>query len=448
MPPLTAGDLLTLQITLDHVEPPIWRRVVLPAELSVADLHQVIQAVMGWQDLHDHELWLRDGRCLRPAAEDASEEAASPCGGGTPEDEEDSEHEVTLRAVFPRPGASAVYVYDLEDDWTHTVERLDDTPATDMLTTRCIGGARACPPEGSGGPWCYEDLLDDPGEFDPEAFDPGAATQALLALDLKPATPETPVTFEEVLAMLDGSEHDGGALDLMVRRAAFQMANAGRIDRSLVVLAAALTALPGRIRRAVEALLPPLTPLVEGDLSAWRACFRQLTGDPEDTSTRVAHATLLDLLMSALWPFEPLDLDDLPELPERDEEAPTVAEALALHDLERLRTIAHTIGLPALALPEAALRDALAERLSNPITLQHAIDTLDPEARALHADLMRLDQPTLDESLLLLTREDPPALGFEDCSPAGRLQRAGLLYRYAAQGDDGQWYAEALALSV
>ena len=59
----------------------------------------------------------------------------------------------------------------------------------------CVGGARACPPEDVGGVWGYADFVEairDPanerheellewvgGSFDPEAFDPAAATKEM-----------------------------------------------------------------------------------------------------------------------------------------------------------------------------------------------------------------------------------------------------------------------------
>jgi hypothetical protein len=59
----------------------------------------------------------------------------------------------------------------------------------------CVEGARACPPEDVGGVWGYQEFLEaitDPehedhdgllewagGSFDPEAFDPAAATREM-----------------------------------------------------------------------------------------------------------------------------------------------------------------------------------------------------------------------------------------------------------------------------
>ena len=49
-PPL----LLWLKLLLRDVHPAVWRRVRLADSLSIADLHRVIQLLMGWDDDHLH----------------------------------------------------------------------------------------------------------------------------------------------------------------------------------------------------------------------------------------------------------------------------------------------------------------------------------------------------------------------------------------------------------
>ncbi|WP_391206711.1 plasmid pRiA4b ORF-3 family protein [Psychrobacillus sp. L4] len=39
-------------ITLEEVEPSVWRRFVIPAETTFKRLHDTIQFAMGWQDAH------------------------------------------------------------------------------------------------------------------------------------------------------------------------------------------------------------------------------------------------------------------------------------------------------------------------------------------------------------------------------------------------------------
>jgi hypothetical protein len=43
-----------MTVTLDGVEPAVWRRVRVPADYTLDRLHDVIQIVMGWQDNHLH----------------------------------------------------------------------------------------------------------------------------------------------------------------------------------------------------------------------------------------------------------------------------------------------------------------------------------------------------------------------------------------------------------
>ena len=49
IPPPTA--IYQLKITLKDIKPPIWRRVLVPDNFLLGDLHIVIQQVMGWQRL-------------------------------------------------------------------------------------------------------------------------------------------------------------------------------------------------------------------------------------------------------------------------------------------------------------------------------------------------------------------------------------------------------------
>ena len=39
-----------LRISLDEITPSIWRRVVVPASITLDLLHDVFQVVMGWED--------------------------------------------------------------------------------------------------------------------------------------------------------------------------------------------------------------------------------------------------------------------------------------------------------------------------------------------------------------------------------------------------------------
>ena len=50
----SATDVVSLKVTLRGVKPPIWRRLLMPGTMTLGDLHQAIQAAMGWRDCHLH----------------------------------------------------------------------------------------------------------------------------------------------------------------------------------------------------------------------------------------------------------------------------------------------------------------------------------------------------------------------------------------------------------
>jgi len=174
----TAPKALDFQVTLQHVEPPIWRRIRLPAAASMWDLHVAIQDAMGWFDCHLHQFIVgdpRDGHFI-----------------GIPTDMDPDEiepgWEVPMQEIFTEVGSKVVYEYDFGDGWTHVVELVDQvTTGRAIRKPRCLAGERACPPEDCGGPYGYPDLLAAlrdpshpeheamvewaPAGFDPEHFD-------------------------------------------------------------------------------------------------------------------------------------------------------------------------------------------------------------------------------------------------------------------------------------
>ena len=50
-----ASTVYQLRIELRGVKPKVWRRIVVSGSLTLAKLHRVIQAAMGWSDSHLHE---------------------------------------------------------------------------------------------------------------------------------------------------------------------------------------------------------------------------------------------------------------------------------------------------------------------------------------------------------------------------------------------------------
>lgn len=150
---------IQIRITLTDVAPPVWRRVQVPETVTLAALHDIIQAAMGWQDSHLHAFEVNNRRY---AGGIQLEGGMGPFG-----ERVYNEANLRLRTVVERGVESFSYIYDFGDDWHHEIriERANDGPDTGHLP-RLLDGEGACPPEDVGGPPGYEMLLEalaDPG---------------------------------------------------------------------------------------------------------------------------------------------------------------------------------------------------------------------------------------------------------------------------------------------
>ncbi|MCA2216978.1 plasmid pRiA4b ORF-3 family protein [Jidongwangia harbinensis] len=172
-----------IKVSLRDAEPPIWRRLEVPGDTNLAELHRIIQVAFGWDDCHLHVFETPYG-AFGVADRELGHRAEKP---------------VTLEQVAPDAGAQVRYRYDFGDDWELdiVVEKLLDRQAVGY--PRCTAGRRAAPPEDCGGIWGYADLVDiisDPAhpqhrerlewlglpsadDFRPARFDPAEVTGLL-----------------------------------------------------------------------------------------------------------------------------------------------------------------------------------------------------------------------------------------------------------------------------
>lgn len=176
-----------IKVTLENIEPPVWRRIEVPGDVTLARLHAIIQRVMGWEDYH---MW--SFQVGKIEYQTGSGEMFDFGGGPRP----CSPAGTTLEQATEGRRITFRYWYDFGDDWFHAlkVERVAG-PEPGAIYPRCLEGARACPPEDCGGPWGYRNFLDavtNPkhpeheemlewigGEWDAEAFDVGAVNKAI-----------------------------------------------------------------------------------------------------------------------------------------------------------------------------------------------------------------------------------------------------------------------------
>lgn len=174
-----------LKVTLGDVAPAVWRRILVPADITLFRLHEILQSAMPWTNSHMHRF----------------------IAGGIYSVRSDREFDmkvlrdtsITLAEVAPAQKRRFTYEYDMGDSWKHevVVEKIvQSDPA--VRYPICLAGERACPPEDCGGWSGYDSMLEaigNPkhpdhwemlrwldGPFDPEAFDLVKVNKALARL--------------------------------------------------------------------------------------------------------------------------------------------------------------------------------------------------------------------------------------------------------------------------
>jgi Plasmid pRiA4b ORF-3-like protein len=177
-----AAALLQLKLTLTDVRPPVWRRLLVNNQMSLKRLHESIQAVAGWNGVHLHEFVIAETRYGQPAPREVVPVQ--------------NEALFRLHSLPLAKGTSFTYVYDFGDHWDIEVKVEQVLPSDSGVPFALVTeGARAFPPEDSGGAAGYEDLveaLSDPSDpeheeyrrwagedFDPENFDLDATNERL-----------------------------------------------------------------------------------------------------------------------------------------------------------------------------------------------------------------------------------------------------------------------------
>ena len=172
-----ASRVYQLRITLEDIDPPIWRRIQVSGNATLYRLHLIIQDVMGWENYHLFEFRIGDADYGEPDPEDSWYVVRNARRYKVAQLLNDSVRQFT-------------YNYDFGDNWIHDVcvESVLDR-AEGVRYPLILDGARACPPEDCGGSGGYANLLQilaDPShesymefrdwvgtEFDSEQFDLG-----------------------------------------------------------------------------------------------------------------------------------------------------------------------------------------------------------------------------------------------------------------------------------
>lgn len=130
-------DIYQFRLSIRGISPAIWRRVLIRSDSTLADLHYIIQILMGWSNFYLHQFTIHGKRYAVQRLF---------CG-----DAHDAEA-VRLCDLRLRVGERFLYEYSFFEWWQHEI-RLEKKLALGERKTYpvCIAGKRAAPPEDRGG---------------------------------------------------------------------------------------------------------------------------------------------------------------------------------------------------------------------------------------------------------------------------------------------------------
>ncbi|MEA2009256.1 MAG: plasmid pRiA4b ORF-3 family protein [Actinomycetota bacterium] len=143
----TPSYAVDLDVTLQHVEPIIRRRVRVSASDTLFDLYFTLINAMGWNDSHLHAYIVDDVWYSAPFHD------IEPLGI--------DERTITVGEALPKVGFSMTWLYDMGDNWEHNVEvAAIGGREPGIACPVVIDGERACPPDDCGGAGGYMEVLE------------------------------------------------------------------------------------------------------------------------------------------------------------------------------------------------------------------------------------------------------------------------------------------------
>ena len=133
----TGSQTLQFRLFVRDIKPEIWRKLLVPSDITLARLHAILQVLMGWRDNHLYAFVINEKRYSPPSEHDKGKQNSI---------------RTKLSEIFAKDMKEIRYEYDFGDRWE--IE-LCIEPQTDGFKrkqpTECIEGSRHGPIEDSGG---------------------------------------------------------------------------------------------------------------------------------------------------------------------------------------------------------------------------------------------------------------------------------------------------------
>jgi hypothetical protein len=138
-------EVYAIKVTLLGTSPPVWRRILVPRDITLGNLHRTLQTVMGWSNCHLHQFGRPRQRMTDPRSRVGTKAA--------------DENRTKLGELIWTVGARLLYEYDFGDGWQHELLLEEVLFGEESFQQICVAGKRCCPPEDCGGPQGFAEVL-------------------------------------------------------------------------------------------------------------------------------------------------------------------------------------------------------------------------------------------------------------------------------------------------
>jgi len=137
--------IFQLKIELKDSKPKIWRRIQVNSDISLNELHHIIQISMGWTNSHLYSFIVDNVEFTVKEYDDDDVKYA------------DARKYNLEKLKIDGPFE---YLYDFGDYWEHEITVEKKIEGKKLLNPICLEGERRCPPEDVGGTHGFEEFLE------------------------------------------------------------------------------------------------------------------------------------------------------------------------------------------------------------------------------------------------------------------------------------------------
>ena len=127
--------ILELNVELKDTNPKIWRKIQVNADITLDNLHDIIQTSMGWTNSHLYSFIIAE---IEYSSKDYDYDNYKYGNSRSYQLKEFQNEHIE-------------YLYDFGDYWEHSIQVLKKIEGEKLLNPICLDGKGKCPPEDVGG---------------------------------------------------------------------------------------------------------------------------------------------------------------------------------------------------------------------------------------------------------------------------------------------------------